>query len=653
MAVVDVSEAFVVGADASLVLQHIIIPTRICKQYKIGSDSIQWQQQQHDQKQVEDESMSQLEKQQCLNNGNLINEASEASISVRDQAQSPLSSSSHMNSHAARDHTGNPSHVLTEKLDKNENQSAANSDQRNDTSSSSAQDDLSSQRNKLIINYLPPLLTEPELKALFEPYGNMIECKLVIDKHTGKSFGYGFVQYESFDSTQQAIKHLNGAQCHQKRLKVSYARPSSSAITGANLYIRNLPRTITEEDLHSIFGPYGEIISSRLLCEGGVCKGVAFVRFDKRSSAEKAIEELNGQTPANCSQPIGVKFADTNRNMRNNQHSSSSHGTSPLGMHMPYMYMQQHAAMPSPSMSMAMNLSGMDRQTPGFTLFVFNLPPNIDDQALLDFFRKYPSVARAKVSQKRTRNGKIYGFVTLMNVNDAVSAINEMNEKQLSGYQIKVSFKTAPRRNFAQGSAHHHLGQTSSMHVPLPEQQQQHFTYQHSNDQLQLYSSLHQQQHPSHQQRHFHQRQQHQSYPQQAVLSGQQQPSQQQQDQQQSHHQSSFGTPSQYSLNTTPMYMPTYVPLHMNSQQLQHLQTMQHMQLHSNTSIVQHGVPHHSTPGSHMQNVAALPTSRNRYNRHPSPSGRIRYQPQELHSGLFRKYLLRPTCVFYILSVNS
>lgn len=32
---------------------------------------------------------------------------------------------------------------------------------------------------------------------------------------------------------------------------------------------------------------------------------------------------------------------------------------------MPYMYMQQHAAMPSPSMSMAMNLSGMDRQTPG------------------------------------------------------------------------------------------------------------------------------------------------------------------------------------------------------------------------------------------------------------------------------------------------
>lgn len=37
-------------------------------------------------------------------------------------------------------------------------------------------------------------------------------CKLVIDKHTGKSFGYGFVQYESFDSTQQAIKHLNGAQ---------------------------------------------------------------------------------------------------------------------------------------------------------------------------------------------------------------------------------------------------------------------------------------------------------------------------------------------------------------------------------------------------------------------------------------------------------
>lgn len=49
--------------------------------------------------------------------------------------------------------------------------------------------------------------------------------------------------------------------------KVSYARPSSEAIKGANLYVSGLPKNMTQHDLENLFSPYGRIITSRILCD--------------------------------------------------------------------------------------------------------------------------------------------------------------------------------------------------------------------------------------------------------------------------------------------------------------------------------------------------------------------------------------------------
>jgi hypothetical protein len=50
-------------------------------------------------------------------------------------------------------------------------------------------------------------------------------------------------------------------------LQVSYARPSSEAIKGANLYVSGLPKNMTQQDLENLFSPYGRIITSRILCD--------------------------------------------------------------------------------------------------------------------------------------------------------------------------------------------------------------------------------------------------------------------------------------------------------------------------------------------------------------------------------------------------
>ena len=49
--------------------------------------------------------------------------------------------------------------------------------------------------------------------------------------------------------------------------QVSYARPSSEAIKGANLYVSGLPKHMTQPDLERLFSCCGNIITSRILCD--------------------------------------------------------------------------------------------------------------------------------------------------------------------------------------------------------------------------------------------------------------------------------------------------------------------------------------------------------------------------------------------------
>jgi len=165
----------------------------------------------------------------------------------------------------------------------------------------------------LIINYLPSAMSEEGLRYLFAPFGEVTSCKLMRDRETGHSLGYGFIQFKDADSARASIKDLNGKSLENKRLKVSYARPSSSDIQHANLYVSKLDPSVTKEKIDEIFSAYGTIIDSKVLIDPatGKSRGVGFVRYDTRMQAEAAIAALNGAQLPNMQQPLGVKFADT------------------------------------------------------------------------------------------------------------------------------------------------------------------------------------------------------------------------------------------------------------------------------------------------------------------------------------------------------
>jgi RNA recognition motif-containing protein len=76
---------------------------------------------------------------------------------------------------------------------------------------------------KLIILNLPRDYTENELAALFKQYGNIKACDLVMDKVTGDSKGFGFVEMALKEEAVVAIEALNGMTIDKKKIRVKAA----------------------------------------------------------------------------------------------------------------------------------------------------------------------------------------------------------------------------------------------------------------------------------------------------------------------------------------------------------------------------------------------------------------------------------------------
>lgn len=68
-------------------------------------------------------------------------------------------------------------------------------------------------------------MRDDELRQAFEPYGEIVSAKIIMDRETGRSRGFGFVEYADREAGQAAIDALNGADLQGKEISVSEARP--------------------------------------------------------------------------------------------------------------------------------------------------------------------------------------------------------------------------------------------------------------------------------------------------------------------------------------------------------------------------------------------------------------------------------------------
>ncbi|CAF0726808.1 unnamed protein product [Brachionus calyciflorus] len=370
----------------------------------------------------------------------------------------------------------------------------------NNLSNSISNTSTDESRTNLIVNYLPQSMSNEELKTLFQSIGPLESCKLIKNKLNNQSLCYGFINYANLDDAEKAIKTFNGLKIENKIIKVSFARPSSETIKGANLYVCGIPKNWGVDELNSYFSQCGRIITSRILTSSsnGQSKGVGFVRYDQKHEAELAINMLNGKAPNGFNEPMLVKFASY-PNEVNPKYLSSiplTIGTSPNYITTAKLgntnYAIQAAALSTLRASNPQLLTAVSQQFPiyrndmlcndnqsfqslinnnihissasnscistsplitntsvpspptsGWCIFVYNLAPETEESVLWQLFGPFGAVQNVKIIRNfSNQKSKGFGFVTMTSYEDAVNAINSLNGITVGNRILQVSFKT-------------------------------------------------------------------------------------------------------------------------------------------------------------------------------------------------------------------
>lgn len=81
---------------------------------------------------------------------------------------------------------------------------------------------------KLFVGSLSYQATDDDLNAAFAAVGQVVSAKVIMDRETGRSKGFGFVEMATEEDAQKAIKELNGKEVSGRPIVVNEARPQEN-----------------------------------------------------------------------------------------------------------------------------------------------------------------------------------------------------------------------------------------------------------------------------------------------------------------------------------------------------------------------------------------------------------------------------------------
>jgi len=160
------------------------------------------------------------------------------------------------------------------------------------------------------------------LKQLFSTYGPVTEAKILMDRVANKPKGCGFVTYAERQSAETAIATLHEKYTLPGSSRALIVRYSSKQLLldksdpgPFKLYISNLSRSTTVDEVRAMFEPYGQLVDDVVILKDqvtGGSRGVAFVRYNTRAEAMHAIQSLHEQIrDKDAAHLMQVKFAHT------------------------------------------------------------------------------------------------------------------------------------------------------------------------------------------------------------------------------------------------------------------------------------------------------------------------------------------------------
>ncbi|OAP62979.1 polyadenylate-binding protein, cytoplasmic and nuclear [Fonsecaea erecta] len=159
-------------------------------------------------------------------------------------------------------------------------------------------------------------VTDDEFTKLFENYGQVVSATITRDE-SGKSRGFGFVNFASHESAARAVDELNDKEFHGKNLYVGRAQKKhereeelrkqyeaarmekASKYQGVNLYVKNLTDDVDDDKLRDLFSGYGTITSAKVMrdtAERTASPATDKDKENKKEDGEKAEDEPKPET---------------------------------------------------------------------------------------------------------------------------------------------------------------------------------------------------------------------------------------------------------------------------------------------------------------------------------------------------------------------
>ena len=163
------------------------------------------------------------------------------------------------------------------------------------------------------------------LKSEFEHIGGVLGARVIYERGTDRSKGYGYVDFKNKEFAEKAVKEMQGKEIDGREINcdMSNSRPATNnngndrarkfgdvpSEPSETLFLGNLSFGANTDEISELFSKYGEIVSVRLPThpETEQPKGFGYVQYGNVEDAKKALEALNGEYIDN--RPVRLDFS--------------------------------------------------------------------------------------------------------------------------------------------------------------------------------------------------------------------------------------------------------------------------------------------------------------------------------------------------------
>ncbi|KAK9454107.1 RNA-binding domain-containing protein, partial [Dipodascopsis uninucleata] len=190
----------------------------------------------------------------------------------------------------------------------------------------------------LFVGRLSWNIDEEWLAQEFSAMGEVVSARIVTDKGSGKSKGFGYVDFADAESAKKALEEMQGKEIDGRPINLDFSNPrpddgASGQRVARNradqygdkpsdpsdtLFLGNLSFSVDQDTLFKTFGEYGNVINVRLPThpETEQLKGFGYVQFGSVEEATAALEALNGVPIAGRSVRLDFSTPKDNSNSR-------------------------------------------------------------------------------------------------------------------------------------------------------------------------------------------------------------------------------------------------------------------------------------------------------------------------------------------------